>query len=288
MANAANGKPGNQPSGWRRVTRTNPCPACGRPDWCGVSADGAVVRCMRVASDQPCRGDAGGWIHRLQDQVRDPRPFPFRLPVRVPAADLAALADRWSRNLTDERLKAFASTLGVTSTSLREFGCGWTGRAFSFPMWSETLQVVGIRLRDPRRGAKWSVRGGHEGVFLPARRAGGRLFIVEGPTDAAAAVVLGFDVLGRPSCTGAVRIAAALARRREVAVVADADVPGQRGAAALADALVRVATAVRVITPPAPHKDLRDWVRAGARRDDIEATISAAAARRLTLQYHHG
>lgn len=40
-------------SEWSEVNRQKPCPICQKPDWCGISADGAV-RCMRV-------GDAPGW-----------------------------------------------------------------------------------------------------------------------------------------------------------------------------------------------------------------------------------
>jgi hypothetical protein len=33
---------------WPRVSRTHPCPVCGKPNWCLVSADGTAAICQRV------------------------------------------------------------------------------------------------------------------------------------------------------------------------------------------------------------------------------------------------
>lgn len=46
----------------RRVSRREPCPICGKPDYCEVRGDGAV-HCMRTASDVPGRARGGGWWH---------------------------------------------------------------------------------------------------------------------------------------------------------------------------------------------------------------------------------
>jgi hypothetical protein len=59
------------------------------------------------------------------------------------------------------------------------------------------------------------------------------LLIVEDPTDAAAAIDLGFRVIGRPSCIGCEDMIAALVREcgaSTTLIVADADEPDQRGA----------------------------------------------------------
>lgn len=44
----------------RRVSRTAPCPICGRADWCLISPDGSAAICPRVeqGSVKEC-GDAG-------------------------------------------------------------------------------------------------------------------------------------------------------------------------------------------------------------------------------------
>jgi hypothetical protein len=170
-------------------------------------------------------------------------------------------------------------------------------------------QTVGIRLRRPD-GAKYAVRGGREGLFLPAgpvptgglsdsracasegtaadpQMEGSRLLVCEGPTDAAALLDLGYvHVAGRPSCTGGVKLLAELVRRRrpgDVVIVADADEPGRIGADNLASVLVCYVPAVRVIVPPGGAKDVREFVRAGGIRADLDRAIEAAPLRRLRV-----
>src|SRR5262245_61820475 len=71
--------PSNHPArNWRRVTRSHPCPVCGRPDWCSLSADGTVARCMRVA-EGACRtgtqrDGATYYLHRLGGAAAAPPP----------------------------------------------------------------------------------------------------------------------------------------------------------------------------------------------------------------------
>lgn len=48
---------------WKRVTRKHPCPCCGKPDWCSVTADGSRAVCMRKESDKPTKNH--GWLHIL-------------------------------------------------------------------------------------------------------------------------------------------------------------------------------------------------------------------------------
>lgn len=262
---------------WRRVTRTEPCPVCARPDWCGIAADGAVVRCMRVPSDHASNG---GWIHQLGDGART-TPVRREMPLAMPRADLEELARRWASHLAEDRLRQFAAGLGIQPDALAELGLGWTGGAWSFPMRNAKGRVVGIRLRAPG-GRKFAVRGGREGCFLPATAFEGPLLFPEGPTDAAALLGLGFAVVGRPSCTGGVRYCVELGRGRECVVVADDDAPGRRGAEALTVALALVATRVRLVAPPA--KDVREWVRAGAVRGDVARLIEAAPVRQLRMR----
>jgi hypothetical protein len=44
----SNRKKGKPPD-WLRVSKDDPCPVCGKPDWCLIAADGSLVRCMRKA-----------------------------------------------------------------------------------------------------------------------------------------------------------------------------------------------------------------------------------------------
>jgi DNA primase len=122
-----------------------------------------------------------------------------------------------------------------------------------------------------------SVKGGHEGLFVPSELpAGGLLLVTEGPTDCAAMLTLGFPAGGRPSCRGGVEPVCGLARGRPVVIVADADEPGRLGADALAIVLARLCPAVRVIRPPDGVKDARAWLQRGATARDVRAAIEAA------------
>ena len=268
---------------WRRVSKASPCPICSRVKYCGVSADGVVAICMRTESPRPTKN--GGWLHVLTDAPRPAGPIPRPLPVRVPARDFGPLAQQWQRDLGPVRLQASAGSLGVAPEALQLLGCGWNGRAFAFPMFDAQRKIVGIRYRNSR-GEKWAEKGGREGVFLPASEPHDPLLIVEGPTDSAAALSLGFDVHGRPSCTGATKITAALTRGRDVVIVLDADDAGRRGGQALASAILPTVASLRVIEPPA--KDLRAWLQAGATRQNVLDLIAAAPVRKLRVRFHHG
>jgi len=274
---------------WRRVSASERCPVCGKPDWCLVAGQPGFIEaaiCPRVESER--RIGEAGFLHILRSS---PVPWPrwrctlshaVRLAQRpANVEELAALADRWRLPPDSPRLAALATGLGVTVESLARLGCGWNQdrRAWTFPMTDAIGRVVGIRLRLPG-GKKLSVRGGHEGLFLPdGLQPGEQLLFCEGPTDCAALLELGFPAAGRPSCTGGTRHCIELVRRLKpqvVVVVADADEPGQRGAARLSGLLRLYCRDVRTIMPPPPHKDVRDWKRAGATAVDIEQAITAA------------
>jgi hypothetical protein len=149
--------------------------------------------------------------------------------------------------------------------------------------------ILGVRLRR-ETGFKFSVAGGKEGLFIPIESGfqTAPLLIAEGPTDTAALLDMGFaSVVGRPSCAGGIKLLVELVRRGrgpEVVVVADGDEPGRSGADDLASVLVAYAATVRTVVPPEGVKDARGWLRAGGRRQDVEAAIRAAAARRLTVR----
>lgn len=274
---------------WKRVSRAEPCPVCGRADWCLLSTDGAAAICPRVESDRRA-GDAG-WLHRLRGDG-PPRVRRLALLADPPPADLSALAERCRASLPAVRLAGFARALGLSAGSLAALRVGWSGDhlAWTFPMTDPvTGRVVGVRLRRPD-GSKFAVKGGREGLFLPdsAPEASDRLLIAEGPTDTAALLDLGFPgAVGRPSCTGGTKHLVALVRLRrprEVVIVADGDETGRLGASRLASALVCQVRAVRVVTPPAGVKDTRSWKQAGATLADVNELIRATPARQLEFR----
>jgi hypothetical protein len=272
---------------WQRVTRERRCPVCGKADWCLVAADGTAALCPRTESAKRC-GDAG-YLHRLADAPRAAAPRRVTVPVRGGLPDLTALAAEFRRAAPAESLYTLAAELGVGVESLCAFG---VGRAANYPAWSfpmtnpVTGTVTGIRLR-PSFGRKFSVRGGKEALFLPAEPADDVLMALEGETDAIAAHSIGFtNAVGRPSCTGGTAHLVALLRRRkpaQVVIVRDNDEPGIRGANALAAVLAPHTRDLRVIAPPTGTKDMREWVRAGATRADVEKHIQTVERRRLNI-----
>jgi len=262
-----------EPTKWLRVTRRNPCVICGRPDFCGYSENLRVAICMRSESSRPTKN--GGWLHRLDE----PLPPVYVKPPPAPAAtmDWDAYFAECRAQTTPERLQGLSDSLGVSWASLRRLGASWDGGhdAFAFPMYSTGFEVIGARLRT-NDGAKLSVRGSHSGLFVPDAYLPDTLtdiMIVEGPTDAAAGLDLGFYTIGRPSCSGSVEDTVALCRGLNVVILADFDAPkarpngttwkpGEQGAQALAQAMHKKAKSVKV-TYPLQGKDLRAWLNKG-------------------------
>lgn len=281
---------------WNRCTRNRRCPICDHPEWCLVTEDGAACICMRIAQnstkEMQC-GDAGtGYLHRLRDDPNwQPRPRSVRVRLRLPPD---ARMDKMARDahaaLSADGRAELAALLGVSAESLERLRAGWSAQhnAYTFPMSVASGGIVGIRLRRAD-GSKFSVPGGHEGIFVPTEYpTTGSLLIAEGPTDTAALLDLGFAaIIGRPSCTGGTRIIKELVRARNYSgavIVADADAPGERGADSLASSLRLFIEAVRIITPPSGIKDAREWKRRGATKADVEAAIAAAPLRTVKVR----
>jgi len=237
---------------------------------------------MRVRSDKQLRN--GGWLHRLDNTLFRPvtplrrKHKPQSHPVDVEAR---ALESRAGCDLSD-----LASQLGVTVISLERLWTGWDGMAWTFPMRDGRYRIIGIRRRF-RNGKKLTMEGSHNGLFIPddvlATR--DRLLICEGPTDCAALLDLGYDSIGRPSCSGGMEFIKQLLRRRrrDVVIVADNDKPKRRldgttwrpgldGARSLRDAITPLCRSVLIIKPPR-HKDIRQWVNSGVTRDVVDYLI---------------
>ena len=276
-----------------RARRDRPCVICGRPNWCGASADGAIAICMRVADGSVRPSRNGGFVHVLRPQQRPYRPV--ERSVRID--DVGASNDKsvklfayYLRTIREgpKLLRKLAEDLRLPVAPLVRLQVGWSKnrQASAWPMRSALGELLGIRYRD-RDGRKLSLRGGREGLFLP-RDLGpsiDQLLLPEGGTDTAAALALGFTAVGRPSCTGGVRHVVDLVRRfgvRDVVVVADRDEPGRRGAASIAAVLRAYVPTVRIIEPPSGARDLRDAVRRGLRATDLVRAIETTDV--LTLR----
>jgi hypothetical protein len=288
-----------------RCTRRNRCLVCGRPRYCSNFSDGSACICMWVEAGSVRRTKNGGYLHRLKDMPR-PKCIPgvrtriirSSAPVRD---DLAAKMAEYRQAVHLDRLRELADALGVSAESLHRLGIGWSwnagrdekcdpmmrsgGGAWCFPMFDSEGRIIGIKFRLAD-GQKLSIRDGREGIFRPADLPdAGTLFIAEGASDTAALLDLGYAAVGRPSATCGASILADLVKDRNfagVVIVADADAPGQRGAASVASELVLHVGSVKLITPPA--KDVREWKRQGATHDDVMKVVDAAAVRNLEIQ----
>ena len=277
--------------GWRNVSRGRPCPICGKPDWCGITTDGAVVHCMRTESDRPCA--SGGWFHFLVERPmraavrRAPKPpvRPKRFNAGLAMEGFRAEFERPGRDGdVFDSLAEIAGDLRLKAADVDRLRVGRSAfhGAWAFPMLDGAGSVVGIRLRAYGSSDKWSVGGSRDGLFydpdLEPREEtcngvkGRELVVVEGATDCIAGYALGLPCVGRSSCgTGAEMLKGLCMRLAvgRVTIVSDNDGykfrpdgtpwrPGQEGAQALASRLGRL---YRIVTPPV--KDLREWLYAG-------------------------
>jgi hypothetical protein len=251
-----------------RVTKANPCPVCERPDWCLIADDGEAAICARVSEGSKKRCGDAGFLHLLTDNQKthlrkiDRRAFKV---VEKPKAeiDFSKLAKEYQDRLSDRQSRWLGESLQITEKSLKRLGTGFDGKAFTFPMRDENLNIIGIRRRFGD-GNKKALFGSTNGLFIPTGLGNDKpLVITEGPTDCGAALDLGFEAIGRPNCDSKIDMTVQFARGRKVVIICDNDMPGRDGAKKLAAELIKRCPAVKIICPPLGIKDLREWKQQG-------------------------
>lgn len=257
---------------YRRVTFSEPCLVCKKPDWCLVARDGSGWICARVASHR--RIGSAGWFHRVAGPKAD---YDINRVPRSAFTDFEKLAEECEHRLSFHERRRFANSLGVSESSLLAMQVGRmkSPDAYTFPMRDASDRVIGIRLRL-MNGKKLSVRGGREGCFIPRGAIGDEtteVIICEGPTDTAAILSSGYPAIGRPSCRGGKDILLQILRKRDAVIFADDDGPGLSGANDLAESLVRNRSAVRICCAPR-GKDVREWSPSYA---EVRTVISCAS-----------
>ena len=298
---------------WVRVSPRRPCPVCGKPDWCGVAADGSAAACMRIETGSVRRLPNGAWLHRFGDGPQGPgprRPSGGRLPVppAAPPADAVAeaaklgrLMGRYRRAVTPPQSDRLAAQLGLSSRRpLDALGVGWSDfhPGFALPARDHRGELVGIQIRRDD-GTKRLVRGSRQGLFLPGdllrRPAPTPLVICEGASDAAACLDLAYRhqrdacltapawrAVGRPNwaCGGEELLKLVQLLHPDgtarVVVMADAEASGvgRRGARELADLLRPHCRSVQVLVPR-DAEDLRERVAAGLTPAAFAAVLPA-------------
>jgi phage/plasmid primase-like uncharacterized protein len=246
---------------------------------------------MRLEGGKACKN--GGWLHRMTEKPdfqkkKAPATSCRSKPVDI---DFWALTLKYIDNLSDDNCQKLADKLGFISTStLHRLGTGWDGKNYTFPMFDGRNRCTGIRLRT-EAGKKFSVTGSQNGLFWPGlvvAKSKETLYIAEGPTDTGALIEMGFEAIGRPSCSGGTEFIKELLkdRNREVVIVADRDSPktapdgrqfnpGLDGADRLAKAIKSLCRSVRLIKPIG-CKDIREWKNKGATREIVLAVVKNA------------
>lgn len=255
-----------------RVNRANKCPICGHDTWCLLGR--TVVLCMRVPSEKPkvIKGGETAYIHEYGD---NPKPVLInRKRERVPVIDVKKVIREWNKAygaFHDRALMALSVRLGVSVKSLEalEFTRGSRDN-WGIPMKDGFGGYIGMRMRS-NSGAKWALTGSQAGIFIPLLPVGRRVLIVEGPTDTAAALTIGFYAIGRPSCSGGVQHIMTFVQRhfiREAVIVSDNDDPGIKGAVDLQRQL-SVPSCILLL----PTKDLREYLRLVGDKSTIDSMI---------------
>lgn len=222
---------------WVSASRATPCPICGKPDWCRITADRQVVLCKRSDGTAP-----GGWRHikaakggghllaaigHLDDQqlpparVRTPAMPAGRKLTSTQCQEILASSHGPGK---DARLQMLAERLAVGVDVLEQLGVGWRwgdvdrGRPIDagdwiYPMRDGSGQVVGVhrRLAVPIRRPgkppqdKLAVQGSRLGLFYAPdawRQGTGPIILPEGMSDTAALMHMGVAAVGRPSNRG--------------------------------------------------------------------------------------
>lgn len=275
--------------GWVRTRRERPCPVCGRTDgWCTIKHSGEVAQCMRVeegAFKSEYHGAGLGHFHKL-DKPLHSLPDPEEAPPEIDAKHIAKVCYNLCSPQMYDRI---ARHLNVTVESLQRLRVGWSYEhdAMTFPMRGDTDHVIGIRLRNIK-GRKWAIPGSRNGIFIPRQLSGkGPLFVVEGPTDTAALLSLGFDAIGRPSDTaGANLIVWWLMQqpRRHLVIALEnnepesaADENAKRGAGDLkARCYYKDCVETVTVWRCDKAKDVREWINEGATYGDVRGAVALA------------
>lgn len=179
---------------------------------------------------------------------------------------------------TDRNLSALAEKLGLPEEPLYRLGVTRNGRGYKIPERNGDGEIIGHATRSDD-GSKGCVTGSKRGLTMPypldpydGATSDDPILVVEGMSDTAAGLSLGFATIGRPSATGGIEHLKIVCAARHVCIVGENDSgAGRAGAQKAAEALYGVAASVRVIFPPDDVKDLRKWITAPAppSRDEL-------------------
>lgn len=213
------------------------------------------------------------------DRRQTSKPFvpyvPIKKAIEGKPLDARGVWQRWLEQTDHYHLDGFGMSLGVDTDCLTAIGCAWsTFNAWAFPMRDERGNVIGIRLRN-NDGHKWAVKGSKAGLFIPSRYpfiSDRVVYLVEGPTDLAAAMTIGLRAFGRAACTGQENFILqyiALQRIERLVIVTDNDDPGIRGAEKL-QSMLSIPSCIWI----PPTKDIREFLNIGGDYNDVQSSLT--------------
>ena len=279
-------------NGWQRVKKDNPCPICGKPDYCMIQEDGSASICARISegSIKKVGTQGAGWLHK---NVRDANPNKYhQKPVKKfkpePIPNWHKLVKQCQNNLPD--LTPLAKELGVSVQSVARSQIGYFRKCHTFPIRDGFGRFIGMRMRA-KNGSKFSIPGSKNALYWPLgvmAKSKNILFLPEGGTDPMAMLDLGFDAIGRPNNRAGFTYLRDMleGNDRKVVLVADKDeakfrpdgtkyFPGIEGALELAKEIKKFTKHIRVIKPP-HHKDMRKWYQDGATKEMVMLLVENA------------
>lgn len=244
-----------------RVDEDNLCPICGKSDWCLIAEDGSAAICARISEGAAKECGSAGWLHILSGDFKPVKQKKTKsIPINWNVVQHIYTANR-----------APAPNWFHTPIELYKMGLGWCDGSWTLPIFNGQHQIIGIQRRTPE-GKKRFIKGSRHGIFTTVKKpvAGGTLFICEGATDTATAMVLGYKAVGRTCCTAGIgEVIEWLSRiyYESIYIISDNDEhkAGQRGAKKLADKILALKLPLKSIIIPSA-KDLTEWYK-GAKND---------------------
>ena len=213
----------------------------------------------------------------ITSTIRNPSPLQTTTVKQIISPVFQAYAETCFKNISSSQYCYIAKKLGVSITALQQLMVGWSPEEYatSWPLRNGHGEVIGIRFRRVSNGAKWSLKGGRNGLaYDPHILQSGsfnRLWIAEGQSDTAALLSAGVAAVGIPNASSGLSYLDDLCHRllpSEIILVADQDQAGEVSARNLAQHLFKFAP-IKIITPPGGHKDVRDWMQAGGTTRDL-------------------
>ena len=280
-------------------SKGNPCPICGskKNEWCSFTKDGRRVCCRNFSDDvagwrkrEPPAGSTNNGMNYVIDGSTEPlktgeiKPAAEKLSVEV----VTGYAKHFQENANEGVLQYWARHLGVSADSLYRLGVGvvdgnwamvhdmkYATDTLATPEMDGERNIVGIKLRK-QDGYKCSIRGSSAGIYVPDQwNSGGPVLLVEGASDVAACLDLGYSVLGRPACTGGVlefsKLLHGVAKSTPIIFLADNDEndAGIKGAKSSARELANYLGREIQVAIVRGVKDAREYLKEGDKLNSL-------------------